>query len=1176
MSPVHSEGWSRAGARLALLLLLPLQLTAVVAAAQNDKATSTLRPGQPVERQLAGDRAHSYSIALNAGQYLRAIVEQRGIDVVVTVFGADGKPLLEVDGPNGKDGPEPVSIIAATTGSYRLVVRSLEKTAAAGRYEVRVEALRAATEKDRSLAAAEKLLQAGRQLRSQGTKESLAGAILKFNEALPTFHALGETSSEAQTLFYVGVVNSALGEPRQALGYFNQALPLMRAIGDRNTEAGMLNNIGATYSALGEKQKALDHYAQALPICRAIGNRRCESVALGSIGQVYRDLGDKQKALEYYGQALSHSRAARDRKGEAATLNNIGVVYGDLGEQRKALEYYAQALPVLRAVGDRRGEASMLNNIGFIYGSLGEAQKALEYFNAALPLSRVVGDRGTEAVTLNNIGIIYRNLGENQKALEYFNKALPLNRSIGDRGGEAMSLGNIGVIYRDLGEGPKALEYFNRAVPLQRAVGDRGNEAIVLNNIGLTYKESGENHKALEYLGQAMPILRAVGDRGGEASALNNIGVIYGGMGEKRKALEYYAQALALSRAVANPGGEALTLNNIGQTHKELGETEKALVSLTQALSILRVVGDRSVEAVTLSNMAVLERDRGDLAESRRRIEAALAIVENLRSKYSNQEMRSSYFASVQDYYKFYIDLLMRLHKQQPQGGFDGLALQASEKARARALLDTLAEAGADIRRGVDPKLVERARSLQQQLDARAQEQLKLLSGSHTEAQAAALASQLEKLTGDYQQIEAEIRQTSPHYAALTQPVPLTAQQIQQEVLDPDTLLLEYSLGDERSYLWALTRDTLTSYELPKGTEIEDAARKFYALLVRSGRWPGGGVEAERGLQLGSDAGQSLAAEGTRLSRMLLSPLAARLGKKRLIIVGDGALQYIPFGALPDPAEDGKTTASQPLIVAHEIVTLPSASTVAALRKDVAGRKPAPKVLAVLADPVFAADDRRLRRANRRPAGQKKSDPVNAPNEGLSLSRLPGTRREAEEILKLVPAAERKEALGFEASRETATSPELSKYRYVHFATHGFLDSQHPELSGIALSMYDEKGMPRDGFLRAHQVFNLHLPAEVVVLSACQTGLGKEVKGEGLVGLTRGFMYAGAPRVVVSLWSVNDEATAELMTRFYRGVLVEKLRPAQALQAAQVSLLKEQRYSAPFYWAAFTLQGEWR
>ena len=326
--------------------------------------------------------------------------------------------------------------------------------------------------------------------------------------------------------------------------------------------------------------------------------------------------------------------------------------------------------------------------------------------------------------------------------------------------------------------------------------------------------------------------------------------------------------------------------------------------------------------------------------------------------------------------------------------------------------------------------------------------------------------------------------------------------------------------------------------------------------------------------------------------------MAAQLGRKRLLIIADGALQFIPFSALPNPLPINSREAAPPLIVEHEVISLPSASTLAVLRRDVQGRAPAQKAIAVLADPVFASADERLTKTAAKTV-QLKGQPeasadesrglgltgeqlseaaveTNVTRAGLVIPRLPFTRREAEQIAALVPAQQRMEALDFAASRPTMLSPQLSQYRYVHIATHGFLDSQHPELSGIVLSMVDEQGKPQDGFLRAHEVFNLKLPAELVVLSACQTGLGKEVKGEGLIGLTRGFMYAGSPRVVVSLWSVNDEATAELMTRFYRGMLKEGLRPAKALQAAQVSMLKEKRYSAPFYWAAFTLQGEWR
>jgi CHAT domain-containing protein len=427
-------------------------------------------------------------------------------------------------------------------------------------------------------------------------------------------------------------------------------------------------------------------------------------------------------------------------------------------------------------------------------------------------------------------------------------------------------------------------------------------------------------------------------------------------------------------------------------------------------------------------------------------------------------------------------------------------------------------------------------------------------------------------------------------------------------VLDSDTLLLDYSLGEDRSYLWAVTPTSIASYELPKRSEIEESARQVYSLVTSAAEWRRS-VEELRGLGLAQSQSQKsqsqrdLAIErpvaaspeaARQLSRMLLSPVLAMLGKKRLVIVADGALQFIPFGVLPNPAMEGLTGDYQPLILDHEVVSLPSASTIAVLRREVKDRQPAPKEIAVLADPVFDNSDERLQGggtksvapnihlAQARGLGLVEEQLTKAAKDsgviltGLSIPRLPGTRREADAIIHLVPSDEGKEALDFEASRQTATSEELSHYRYLHFATHGFLDSQQPELSGIVLSMVDEHGQPQDGFLRAHEIFNLKLPAEMVVLSACETGSGKDVKGEGLIGLTRGFMYAGAPRVVVSLWRVNDAVTAELMTRFYRAILIEKLRPARALQAAEISMLKETRYSSPFYWAAFTLQGEWR
>jgi CHAT domain-containing protein len=340
------------------------------------------------------------------------------------------------------------------------------------------------------------------------------------------------------------------------------------------------------------------------------------------------------------------------------------------------------------------------------------------------------------------------------------------------------------------------------------------------------------------------------------------------------------------------------------------------------------------------------------------------------------------------------------------------------------------------------------------------------------------------------------------------------------------------------------------------------------------------------------------------LSRILLAPVATELGKKRLVIVADGALQNLPFAMLAEPTNSrtgamgrSSTAAFAPLVVNHEVISLPSASALAALRQELGGRKPAPNGVAVIADPIFNAVDDRIKlvaakpAAGTAPAGGSQDiaytriiehlaeTDVNTKVRKLVIPRLPFTRQEADQILAIAGAAtgsSNLRALDFKASRATATSPELSLYRYVHFATHGLLDSQRPGLSALVLSLVDEHGESQDGFLRAHQVYNLNLPAELVVLSACQTGLGKEIKGEGLVGLTRGFMYAGAARVMVSLWNVNDKATSELMVKLYRKMLKEGQRPAEALRATQVEMWRERQWRSPYYWAAFTLQGEWR
>jgi CHAT domain-containing protein/Flp pilus assembly protein TadD len=1035
-------------------------------------------------------------------------------------------------------------------------------------------------------------------------------ALDTYDRSLAIHRAQKNKIGEAETLQAIGLIYTSLGEQQKALASYSQALEIQKGEGDLAGQAETLNQIGILYTALGQKQQALDSYNQALQLHQAIqgrlsgaasiANSSQQALILMGIAGTYSASNEYQQALNYYNQARSLLEKAGNRSAQAEVLNQMSFAYARLGDNQKALDSLQSALALQRTIRDPSREAFTLGNIADIYSALGEPQKALDYHNQALEIQRRVSDRPQQAATLNHIAQVYSSLGDYQLGIETYTQALEIFKSIGDRTGTGQTLDNIGNAYRLTGDYAKALEFYNQERAIWREQGDWFREIATLTGIIRAYEASGDYPKGLESANQLLSISHKQQSTFGEASAFALMGRVYLASGDYQKALDVSTQSLELWQKLKVPSAEANVLGNIGKTYKALKQPQKAIATYERELVLRRQLGDRTGEAETLYNTAEAERERGNLNAAQTQIEATLKIVEDIRTKVTSPELRTSYFASVQKYYQFYIDVLMQLHQQQPSKGYEALALHASERARARSLLELLTEARADIRAGVDPKLLERERTIQQKLDVAEKHRLEGTTRSNTGTQAQGLEKEIATLLEEYRQVQAQIRATSPRYGALTQPQPLTLAEIQQQVLDDETMLLQYSLGEERSYLWAVTKTSITSYELPKQADIEALVQQFNQLM----KTPTYRLNSSRGLGVNVRSDSPSSEVAIQLSQMLLQPVAGQLGNKRLLIVGDGALQYVPFAALPVPErsqESGvrsqenlsisasphpRVPASSliPLLVNHEIVNLPSASTIAVLRQDANGRKMAAKAIAILADPVFSPDDERLKERG----GQGSTLPLEQGNldrralaraareTNVTFNRLPFTRREAEQILALVPATSRLQAFDFAANRATATSPELSQYRIVHFATHGILNSQQPELSGVVLSLLDETRKPQNGFLRLHDVFNLNLPAELIVLSACETGLGEEVKGEGLVGLTRGFMYAGSPRVVVSLWSVDDEATSQLMVRFYKKMLQDGLKPAAALRAAQLEMWQQQRWQAPYYWAAFTLQGEWR
>jgi CHAT domain-containing protein len=804
--------------------------------------------------------------------------------------------------------------------------------------------------------------------------------------------------------------------------------------------------------------------------------------------------------------------------------------------------------------------------------------------STALTQSMAIGDKiapaGIQAVVTSvNFAVLYQDRGELDKAEEYYLKALyKLERRFPRSSLSVQALSNLGVLFDHKGDLQKAETYHRRALAIATRL-EPGSLTVagVLSNLGECVLQRGDLHHAEQFHKQAL-LIRERQFPGSLSSAydLAGLGRIARLRGQLDQAEDYYVRALTIAGKIATPERDrASFLIGLAAVMRKHRNFRKAEQLYRQALEIISSVDPESIDrADTLAELA------GTLYEDHQ-VEAALEMFREALAREEDQashlggieEDRPRYRAQHVRYYQEYMNAL--IEQGQLQRAFELL-----ESSHARTLLEMLSQSHVDLKPSAPPALVARERELRRMLDQQAESRIREVGNQGLSGRGAESDGNLGGLLVEYQETQAQIRDSSPAYAALAHPVTLGLKNI-QSLLDADTVLLEYSLGDEKSYLWAVTEDSLTVHPLANRAEIEGVSRRLYQLLT----FPN---HQDRNAFSGSLASveKAYVLEARKLSNLVLAPVATLLQRKRLVIVSDGALQYIPFSALPTP---GKRTLQIPLILDHEIINLPSGSILAELRREATGRSKAPKTVAILADPVFDPTDERIHPGNLRghspslalsPQAEdltRSAHAVGLTRQGkLYLSRLLYTRNEAEAVMAVTPRGKGMAALDFEASRRNAMSPALANYRIVHFATHGILDNQNPELSGLVLSLVNGNGQPQDGFLKLQDIYNMRLPVDLVVLSGCETGLGEQVNGEGLIGLTRGFMYAGATRVIASLWSVSDIATASLMEYFYRAMESDGMRPAAALRAAQIRMWKQQQWRFPYYWAGFEIQGEWR
>jgi CHAT domain-containing protein len=888
---------------------------------------------------------------------------------------------------------------------------------------------------------------------------------------------------------------------------------------------------------------------------KALEVEKSESAGLAPEAQVIFD-----EALNLFRQALETQERLGRHYDAARIINNIGYTYYYMGELDTAVPYYSQAAAYFRKTLQWQDELASLSNLATIDLDKANLISSIETFKRILEILPPGKEKRARAQYLSNLGSAQMALHQLTDALQSHSEALSLQQEIDDINGQGYSLAGIGTTYYSLGQQELALEYLNTALAAARTANNGASQVSVLKFIGKINRLAGNSPAALKAHLNALRLVTATMDK---VQVRLQISEDFVAGGQPEKALEMLASTRVMIEEIQNRKLLADFLRVSGEARLESGQPDESLHAFQEAAEIYQALGLGAEQSKAVFGVARSARELGRWERALEQARLAISFAENLRSQLIAPQLRAFFLAARQEYYAFLIDTLMVLHEQS-DGTSDQYvrdALSISERSRARALADLNSEAsvsqdvaGAEATSQKQAELYQQMAENRYRLDSL----LDRPAESGTQARIADIRLDLARIENELNLLQIEIREQNPGYANLTDPIILDADQIQQ-MLAADSVLLQYALGENRSFVFRVTGDSLEARALPGRSAIEQDARKLHGLL----KIPVFSAAARAELATAID----------HMSTQVLGPVGS-LNRQRVLVVADGVLHYLPFSIL-NHSEPGDATV--PLVEAHEIVHLPSLSVLSEQRRNHRDLHQPGREIAVFADPVFSSADRRF---GDLPGGNPmRNDPARqiglALDDADQLKRLPATAREAESIVALVDSGQSLLALGFDSSLETVMNSNLKDYRVIHFATHGRIDSRYPALSQLVFSQFDDSGGRVDGTLHLHEIYKLRLNADLVTMSACDTALGREISGEGLTGLTQGFMYAGSRSVLASLWQVPDRATSELMTRFYQNLLDKKQKPAAALRNAQLELSSVARWRSPYFWSGFVLQGEW-
>jgi CHAT domain-containing protein/Tfp pilus assembly protein PilF len=942
----------------------------------------------------------------------------------------------------------------------------------------------------------------------------------------------------AAVLLALGVWTAARPSPLAASAPSpNDALAKARslyALGDYAGTQALLQSRASAWDAAGDASAALSAYDIL-------------TQSLWSSGQVEAAVQAAQKAralAERLGRA-DVSRLAAARLEIIALYKKAKALRDESMDNAASAAVFEQAVALARGIEAPEFEAKCLRQQSVAYYQMEDYAAFRDLNRKALEITLKAKNRRDEGVCRNNLAVYYLKIDDYTEALAQVEIALEIARAASDDANAADGLNNLALIYAELGDFDKAAKAQTDALELERRLGDPVKIGIRINNLGIIHRRKGlitddrrEFELAARAFEEALARLEGSPETESTARVLNNLGSTWSQLGEFDKALDRFRASLALAEKIGSRELRGSVLNNIGIVYARLGELERSTVYYRQAVDLALEQADKKSLWETYLELGNAQRGLGRDREAAESYRAAIAIIEEIRASISTEELRATYFGSDKrlDAYHNLIGLLVDVDGD-PAPADARAAFETLEKARARSFLDSLeVRAYMNERPAGAPALAEREKAL---LGRLSQAYRELLRPGLEGLGRSAVQARIEAAEEDLDRLRRDMRRADPVLAGLEHPAAITYDQARAALPDARTTAIAFAVGKEKAYAFALSRTGLKVYPIPPPA------------VLRS--------EVETHIRRISDADSASFDEGVALYKALIEPGLAP-GVAKLIIIPDGILTYLPFEALPTSRDAPVHWLVQDLEVSYA----PSLSSYRELRGR-AGRTHArtrPSLLAVGA-PSYASPDKEREAA--------KLIESLYPELGTPSLALPFAAREIERAAASFPARRRTVLTGPAASDDALKARATDRNRIIHLAAHGLIDDRKPMRSAIVMAA--PTAPDGDYLLQTREILDLRLDADLVVLSACRTGLGRFLRGEGIEGLNRAFFAAGASSVLMTLWSVSDEAGVPLMDAFYNRLLASD-SIAASLRAAKLALLSSPGYAHPYYWAGYIAAGD--